>query len=85
MNGHHWSLEPLVMENLTRFLAQHEWSVGDVLRVLNERGQKYERLEEVELALGDVMNAMLDWSKAEAAKQEAEKRQSPKPEPGKLL
>ena len=85
MNGHHWSLEPLVMETLTRFLAQHEWSVGDVLRVLNERGQKYERLEEVELALGDVMNAMLDWSKAEAAKQEAEKRQSPKPEPGKLL
>ena len=85
MNGHHWSLEPLVMENLNRFLTAHEWSVGDVLRVLNERGQKYERLEEVELALGDVMNAMLDWSKAEAAKQEAEKRQSPKPEPGKLL
>ena len=86
MNGHHWSLEPLVMENLTRFLAQHEWSVGDALRVLSERDKKeYTRLEEVELALGDVMNAMLDWSKAEAARQEAEKRQSPKLEPGKLL
>lgn len=82
MNGHHWAQEPLAMESLMRFLGAHQWQVNDLLRVLSARDKvKYTRLEEVELPMGDCMNAMLEWSKAEKARQEG----SSGTETGKLL
>lgn len=80
VNGKHWSQDAGLIKNFTDFLSLHGWQVNDVLRVMSERMKRqFLGIEEIEAPVGEIMNAMLDWSKAEAAKQGTEKSSSQKP------
>jgi hypothetical protein len=87
VNGKHWSLDAGLRKNFEDFLSLHGWQINDTLRVMGERMKKqFLGIEEIEAPVGEMMNAMLDWNKAETAKQDAEKApEATKTEPGKLL